>query len=124
MTDLKTPLALLLQLIVIALLGVLVWQLLDRGTPLTGPDRVAVAAADGTIYYGTVKQVTNEFLVLEDARYILRVRDQESGETSMQLLKRVQQLHAPTEMILPMSTVQFIEPVAADSEIGRKLKEG
>jgi hypothetical protein len=48
-------------------------------------------------------------------------RSAQSGEAANVLIKRGKELHGPTEMIIPVASIQFLEPVSPDSENGKRL---
>jgi hypothetical protein len=109
---------------ILALLGVIVWQQAPRGTPLDDEPYVAVLLTGGSAYYGKVEQASADFLILGETHYIRRGQNKETGETANVLVKRGQEVHGPTGMVIPVTSIQFLEPVAADSEIGRQLHGG
>jgi len=122
MKNLSSPLSLLLQLAILVLLGIIAWNRIDPGTPLDDEPYVAVLLTGGTAYYGKVERATRDYLILNDTYYIRRGQNNETGETTNVLIKRGQELHGPTGMIIPIVNIQFVEPVAPDSQIGKKLR--
>ena len=122
MKDLTQPVALLLQLILILLLGLLVWRQFATAPSLDDQDYVAVLLTTGVAYYGRPSSYDDEFLVLTDTHYVRQVQNQETDAVSNVLVKRGQEVHGPDRMIIPLVNVQFIETVAPDSEIATKIR--
>jgi hypothetical protein len=123
MKDLASPLSLLLNLIIILLLGLIVWRQFDAGPPVDGDGYLAVALLSGAAYYGKPVRVDGEFLVLDDVHYVTQVQDPETKAVSTLLVKRGREPHGPQQMTVGLENVLFIEAVAPDSEIGRKIAE-
>lgn len=121
MKDLAHPLALLLNLIIIVLLGLIAWQQLDSGPPIEGDGYVAAVLTGGALYYGRPVQRDGGFLVLEDVYYLRQVQNPETKEVNTLLVKRGQEVHGPKRMIIPTESLLFIETVAPESEIGTKI---
>lgn len=114
----------LLQLAILALLGVIIWQQLDKtDTPLDDAPYAAVTMTNGLVYFGRVDHATSEYLHLDDPRYIDRRKNPKTGTINNLLVKRARQaLHRPPGMIIPVVSILFVEPIDPNSQIGKQLR--
>lgn len=123
MKDLASPLSLLLNLVIIVLLGLIVWRQFDAGPPVDRDGYLAVALLSGAAYYGKPVSADDDYLVLDDVHYVTQVQDPETKAVSTLLVKRGREPHGPKQMTVAVDNILFIEAVAPDSEIGRKIAE-
>ncbi|TVQ94876.1 MAG: hypothetical protein EA400_00820 [Chromatiaceae bacterium] len=112
---------LLPMLVLTLLLASLVWQQWRDELPLDDADYVAVLLNTGIAYYGHPHQRTRTALVLTETHYIRQVQG-ENEQVSNVLMRRGQELHQPTRMLIPLASIQFIEPVAPGSEIAVAMR--
>lgn len=124
MKDLAHPVSLLLQLLLVLLLALIAWGQFANRPPLPTGGHVAVLLTGGVAYYGKPLSKGGGFLELEDVYYVRQVQNEETKEVSSVLVKRGQEVHGPQRMIIPIGNILFMEPVAADSEIGSKIAAG
>lgn len=113
---------LILALLSTLLLAALVWQQWRDELPLGEAEYVAVLLNTGIAYYGHPAQRTRTALILTETHYIRQVQAQEDEEVSNVLVRRGQELHQPTRMLIPLNSIQFIEPVAPGSEIAAAMR--
>lgn len=114
----------LVALVVVALVGVLLWQLV-RGV-LAGEER----RIDKTVYQAVFllsSQVYFGHLTIEGDEYLLRdvfyLNPPAEGSQRGQLVKRGNELHGPTEpMIVPARSVLFWENMREDSEVAAAIR--
>jgi hypothetical protein len=88
-----------------------------------GPSHHAVLLNGGQAFFGRLEERGPETLVLTDAFYVQSQRSADGKETTNRLIRRGAELHSPSRMYIPMRSVQFIEPVAPDSQIGKLIAE-
>jgi hypothetical protein len=121
MNKILTPLMMLLQIAIVALLAALAWSQLRGGAPLPSDGAtVGVLLSNGAAYYGAPKGNGGDYLVLTNVHQIQQTRGAD-GKTTNRLVKRGQQVHGPTEMIIPRSSIVMIEPVSPQSQVGKAL---
>lgn len=124
MKDLAHPVSLLLNLVLVVLLALIAWGQFANRPPLPTAGHVAVLLNGGVAYYGKPVRRSGGFLELADVYYVRQVQNEETKEVSTVLVKRGQEVHGPQRMVIPMTSILFMEPVAPDSEIGSKIAAG
>jgi hypothetical protein len=115
---------LLLLLLAIALaLSILAWQGVGRGRiPGLDDGYQSVALANGQLFFGRV-QAQGEYLVLRDVFYLQTRQNPQTQAVANVLVKRGGEPHGPDHMVVNRQQVLLIEPVKADSQIGRLIAE-
>lgn len=114
----------LVALVVLALLGVLLWQLTSR--VLAGQERridkttyQAVFLLSSQVYFGHLSIEGDEYL-LRDVFYL---NPPAEGSQRGQLVKRGNELHGPSEpMIVPARSVLFWENMREDAEVAAAIR--
>jgi hypothetical protein len=82
----------------------------------------AVFLPNGQVYFGKVEQGT-DYITLTDVFYIQGQVNKETKEVTNILLKRGKEWHGPDAMYISKGAVAMIEPVAADSQVAKLIKE-
>jgi hypothetical protein len=114
----------LVALVLVAVIGILLWQLLSR--VLAGEERridkttyQAVFLLSSQVYFGHLAIEGDEYL-LRDVFYL---NPPAEGSQRGQLVKRGNELHGPTEpMIVPARSVLFWENMREDSEVAAAIR--
>ena len=83
----------------------------------------AVLLNNNQAYFGRLELKDGDYLVLNDVFYVQSRVDEETKKTSHALVKRGNEMHGPTKMILNRSNVQFIEPVSPTSQVGKLIAD-
>ena len=114
----------LVALVIVALVGVLLWQLTSRG--LAGEERridktnyQAVFLLSSQVYFGHLTIEGDEYL-LRDVFYLNAPAE---GSQRGQLVKRGNELHGPAEpMIIPARSILFWENMREESEVAAAIR--
>lgn len=106
--------------VIVGLLAVLVYQQRSVAHPLrlTAPYH-AVVLTNGQVYYGKLEDADVPFPVLRDVYYASNQVNAATKEVNTVMVRRGKELHGPAYMVLNRQAILFIEPVGADSQIGR-----
>jgi len=83
----------------------------------------AILLNNNQAYFGRLQQRGADYLILNDVFYVQSRVDEESKKTTHALVKRGNEMHGPTKMILNRNNIQFIEPVSPDSQVGKLIAE-
>jgi len=83
----------------------------------------AVLLTNGKVYYGQIKKEVAGFVRLDNVYYLISHRDKGSGKMKSLLIKRGEEIHGPGYMYINRTHILFIEPVAANSKIGKLIAE-
>lgn len=82
-----------------------------------------VLLTNNQAYFGKIEQRGQEYLLLTDVYYVQTQVDPESQKRSTVLVKRGNEMHGPSKMLVNVEHVVFIEPVGADSTLGKSIFE-
>lgn len=93
---------------------------------LTGIDPAAYYAVllnGGQAYFGKLEDQGNGYVTLNEVYYVQTRVNPENKETTSALVKRGKEVHAPARMMLNAASIQYVEPVGADSQIAKLIAE-
>lgn len=93
-----------------------------RKAPVFSTPYQAVALMNGQLFYGRAEE-GGEYLSLRDVFYIQGRQDPETKAVTSVLIKRGGEAHGPDHMLINRQQVLLIEPVRADSQIGKLIAE-
>jgi hypothetical protein len=111
-------------LLIVTLLAALVYQNYRRfHRPLLTTPYQAVTLRSGEVFYGRMDHLGSDHPVLRDAFTVRREADEAAGEPRYVLLRRRDDVTGADHLILPASSIAFIEPVQPDSAIGRLIDQ-
>lgn len=115
----------MLLLLGLAIISALVhfWLLPRWRVPSFATEYQAVFLSNGAAYYGKLDRLWTPYPVLTDVYYVQRAVDEDSGKTSIVLVKRGNELHGPDRMVLNARNILLIEPVAPDSQVATRIAE-
>ena len=91
---------------------------LNFGTPYQ-----AVLLDNGQVYYGKLSGIGTRYPEMTDVYYIVRTEDPQTKQVKNVLVKRGNELHAPTKTFLDARHIIMIEPVGPDSQVARLIQE-
>ena len=94
----------------------------SRKAPAFSTPYQAVALMNGQLFYGHAEE-GGEYLSLRDVFYIQGRQNPETKAVSSVLIKRGGEAHGPDHMLINRQQVLLIEPVRADSQIGKLIAE-
>jgi hypothetical protein len=83
----------------------------------------AVLLDNGLSYYGKLSHLDTNFPLMTDVYYIVRTEDPKTHQVSMKLVKRGNELHAPTETYLNAQHIVMIEPVGPNSQVAQLIAQ-
>jgi hypothetical protein len=113
-----------LGLAVVALLAAVVYQNHRRfHRPLLTTPYQAVTLLSGEVFYGRIDHLGSDHPVLRDVFTVRRETDEDTGQPRYSLLPRREETTGADHIILPASSIAFVEPVQPDSTIGRLIAE-
>lgn len=114
-----------LALAAIALaLCILAWQSTRHdAVPDTSSSYQAVALMNGQVYFGRLEPAASGYLALRDVFYVQTRQNPDTRAVANVLVKRGSEAHGPDRMLLNRQQVLLVEPVAADSQIGKLIAE-
>jgi hypothetical protein len=92
-------------------------------TPDLATPYQAVVLTNGQVYFGKLEKLGAPYPTLRDVFYIQSRQNPETKQVSNTLVKRGRELHGPDHMILNAQHILFIEPVRADSQLGKLIDE-
>jgi hypothetical protein len=93
------------------------------GSPDLSTQYQAVVLTNGQVYFGKLDKLGPSYPTLRDVYYIQSQQNPETKQVSNTLVKRGRELHGPDHMILNAQHILFIEPVRADSQLGKLIGE-
>ena len=109
------------------LLAILPTLLLLPGCGRQSPDLKteyqAVFLANGQAFIGKLEGAGTDYPLLKDVFYIQSGVNQETKQVTNVLVKRGKELHGPEFMYINARSILMIEPVAADSQVAKLIKE-
>jgi hypothetical protein len=109
-------------LAVVALLAVLVYQNYQRfHKPLLTTTYQAVTLVNGDIFYGRIDHLGTDHPVLRDVFTVRIEQDAQSQKPRYVIAKRVDSMTGADHMMFPATSIVFIEPVRADSQVGQLI---
>ena len=113
----------LLGLGVIVLLAATFYQNYRRfHTPLITTPYQAVTLENGSVYYGRIDHLGSDHPVLRDAFVIRTEQDAQTRETRYTLVRRRDEINGADHMIIPATSIAFVEPVAPNSVAGKLIE--
>ena len=77
----------------------------------------AVLLDNGQVYYGKITGLGSNFPQMTDAYYIVRTENPQTKQPKNVLVKRGNELHAPTKTFLDARHIVMIEPVGMTSQV-------
>jgi hypothetical protein len=93
-------------------------RLPDTGTPFQ-----AVALMNGQLFFGRLDTADGGYLVLRDVFYVQTRQNPDTRAVANVLVKRGGEAHGPDRMVINRQQVLLIEPVKADSQIGKLIAQ-
>lgn len=119
----ERTIALALSIIAVALC-LIAYASLQRGrVPDTGSTYQAVALAGGQLYFGRLQAANDGDFELRDVFYLQTRQNPETHAVANVLVKRGGEPHGPDRMIISRGQVVLVEPVKADSQIGKLIAQ-
>ena len=111
-------------LAVVALLAVIVYQNYQRfHRPLLTTKYQAVTLTNGDVFYGRIDHLGSDRPVLRDAVSITTEVDSQTQDPRYVLTRRRDSATGADHLIFPAASIAFVEPVQADSIIGRLIEQ-
>jgi len=83
----------------------------------------AVFMENGQVFFGKLQNAGSPYPLLKSVFYIRQQVNPETKELRQVLLRRANELHKPDQMYINAGHIAIIEPVAADSQVARLIKE-
>src|SRR5262249_24945587 len=90
-------------------------------TPLVTTLYQAVTLENGSVFYGRIDHLGSDHPVLRDAFVIRIEQDERTHETRHTLVRRRDEINGADHLIIPATSIAYVEPVAADSVAGRLI---
>jgi len=112
--------------VVLGVLFVLVLTGCNRqsgGNITFGTEYQAVFMENGQVFFGKLQNAGSPYPLLKSVFYIRQQVNPETKELRQVLLRRANELHKPDQMYINAGHIAIIEPVAADSQVARLIKE-
>lgn len=107
-----------------AMLAVAVYQNHRRfHRPLITTPYQAVMLVNGMMFYGRIDHLGSDHPVLRNAFSVRHELEPQTQKPRYVLVRRKDELNGADHMIFPVSSIVFIEPVQADSTIGRLIEQ-
>lgn len=82
-----------------------------------------VFLTNGQAFIGKLEGAGSDYPLLKDVFYIQSGVNQETKQATNVLVKRGKELHGPEFMYINARNIIMIEPVSADSQVARLIKE-
>ncbi|OPY04382.1 MAG: hypothetical protein A4E67_02398 [Syntrophaceae bacterium PtaB.Bin038] len=82
-----------------------------------------VFLTNGQAFIGKLEGAGSEYPLLRDVYYIQSGVDQGTKQVTNVLVKRGKELHGPDFMYINARNILMIEPVSAESQVGKLIKE-
>ena len=83
----------------------------------------AVTLENGSVFYGRIDHLGTDYPILRDAFTVHREFDSITRQPRYVLLKRKDDVNGADHMILPATSIAFVEPVRSDSTIGKLIAQ-
>ena len=114
-----------LSVAVIVLALALVWTTRAKTSadPTFGTPYQAVLLDNGQVYYGRITGIGSAYPEMTDAYYIVRTTDPQTKETKNVLVKRGNELHAPSKTFFDSRHIVMIEPVGMNSQVEQLIQQ-
>jgi hypothetical protein len=104
--------------------GFVAWQgWRTQTTPPLANTFHAVLLVNGQAFFGRLRSLDPEFLVLQEVYYIQSRTNPETKQVANVLVKRGQEWHAPDRMIVNRRHVVLLEPVTEGSQVAKLIAE-
>ena len=111
-------------LAIVALLAVIVYQTYQRvHQPLLTTQYQAVTLTNGEVFHGRIDHLGSDHPVLRDAVTIRTELDPQTQQLRYVLTSRRDSVTGADHLILPVASIAFVEPVQADSIIGKLIEQ-
>lgn len=111
-----------LSAVVIALTWGLVWKGgADANSPNFGTPFQAILLDNGQVYYGKLTGLDDRYPEMTDVYYIVRTTNPQTKVTKNVLVKRGNELHAPSKTFFDAHHIVMIEPVGMKSEVEKLI---
>jgi len=82
-----------------------------------------VFLTNGQAFIGKLEGAGSEYPLLKDVYYIQSGVEQGTKQVTNVLVKRGRELHGPDFMYINARNILMIEPVSAESQVGKLIKE-
>ncbi|HPV54553.1 MAG TPA: hypothetical protein PK793_10890 [Syntrophales bacterium] len=86
-------------------------------------DYQVVFLTNGQAFIGKLEGAGSEYPLLKDVYYIQSGVEQGTKQVTNVLVKRGRELHGPDFMYINARNILMIEPVSAESQVGKLIKE-
>jgi hypothetical protein len=83
----------------------------------------AVTLGNGSVFYGRIDHLGTDYPVLRDVFTVHRELDPNTRQPRYVLLKRKDDVNGADHMIVPATSIAFVEPVGPDSTIGKLIAQ-
>lgn len=83
----------------------------------------AVFMENGQVFFGKLENMGSAYPLLKNVFYIRQQVNPETKEVKQVLIRRGNELHRPNQMYINASHIAIIEPVSADSQVAKLIKE-
>jgi hypothetical protein len=83
----------------------------------------AVLMQNGQAFFGRVRSLDSEYVILQDVYYIQSRQNPETKQVANVLVKRGQEWHSPDRMIVNRRHVLLLEPVTEGSQVAKLIAE-
>jgi hypothetical protein len=111
-------------LAIVALLAVIAYQDYRRfHKPLLTTTFQAVTLVNGEVFYGRIDHLGTDHPVLRDAFSIRTEIEPQSQQEKRVIVRRSDSLTGADHLIFPAASIASVEPVKADSAVGKLIKE-
>jgi hypothetical protein len=120
----KETLFVVLAFATLATLTVIAYQNHRRfHQPLLTTPYQAVTLTNGSVFYGRIDHLGSDHPVLRNAFSLRHEQNAETQQPSHVLVRREDELTGADHMIFPVTSIAFVEPVHADSIVGRLIEQ-
>lgn len=111
--------------VAVVLLGIALVRKGRRVVPFrrSGTTFQAVLLDTGQVYYGKLSRLGTEYPRMTDVYYIVSNQDPQTKAVKRVLVKRGNELHAPTETFLNARHIVMIEPVGPSSQVAKLIAQ-
>ena len=83
----------------------------------------AVFMENGQVFFGKLQNAGSAYPQLKNVFYIRQQVNPETKEVRQVLIRRGNELHKPDQMYINAGHIAIIEPVAADSQVAKLIRE-